>query len=262
MKKLLVAGIAVAAFCAAPALAADMPVRMPVKAAPVAVPTYNWAGFYWGVGGGGERFDPHGTVFGTTEFLNTFSRPLTGKGTTGFGEIFAGYNVVSGNILTGAEILGKFGDAKATTVINDLTITNGPPSTPQSVAEKFTWSVVPSVRGGVLVTPTVLVYGRAGWAFTGVKATIFDNAINQFTDLSGGAFGVGISRTKVINGPQVGVGTEFVVMGNLRAALEADYTWYSRLSVTGVDAADGTSFVTISSRPRELSGQARLIWAY
>jgi outer membrane immunogenic protein len=44
MKKLLVAGIAAAAFCGAPAFAADMP----LKATPIAAPIFNWTGFYIG----------------------------------------------------------------------------------------------------------------------------------------------------------------------------------------------------------------------
>jgi opacity protein-like surface antigen len=43
MKKLLVAVVATAAFCGAPALAADMPVKAP----PIA-PIFNWSGFYVG----------------------------------------------------------------------------------------------------------------------------------------------------------------------------------------------------------------------
>lgn len=51
MKKLLVAGIAAAAFCGAPALAADMPVKAPVyKAAPA--PVFSWTGCYIGAEAG------------------------------------------------------------------------------------------------------------------------------------------------------------------------------------------------------------------
>jgi outer membrane immunogenic protein len=48
MKKILLSGVAVAAlFAAAPAFAADVPVRGPVyKAAPA--PVFNWTGFYFG----------------------------------------------------------------------------------------------------------------------------------------------------------------------------------------------------------------------
>lgn len=48
MKKLL-GGIALGALLAAPAMAADLPARMPVKAPPpVVVAVYNWTGFYVG----------------------------------------------------------------------------------------------------------------------------------------------------------------------------------------------------------------------
>jgi len=56
MKKFLLAGIAAAAFCAAPALAADMPVK-----APVAAPMFNWTGFYLGIEGGGGWADTRHT---------------------------------------------------------------------------------------------------------------------------------------------------------------------------------------------------------
>ena len=43
----IAAGIAVSA-AALPALAADMPSKMPVKAPPIVAPVYNWTGFYVG----------------------------------------------------------------------------------------------------------------------------------------------------------------------------------------------------------------------
>lgn len=46
MKKFLVAGIAAAAFCGAPAFAADMPVKAPVYKAPA--PVFSWTGCYLG----------------------------------------------------------------------------------------------------------------------------------------------------------------------------------------------------------------------
>ena len=48
MKKLLLAGIAVAAFCGVPALAADMAFKAP----PPPAPAFSWAGFYLGINGG------------------------------------------------------------------------------------------------------------------------------------------------------------------------------------------------------------------
>lgn len=50
MKKILVAGIAAAVLCTAPAIAADMPVKAP--AYQDASPVFNWTGFYIGGNGG------------------------------------------------------------------------------------------------------------------------------------------------------------------------------------------------------------------
>ncbi len=259
MKKFLVAGIAAAAFCGAPALAADMPVRAPVyKAAPPA--TYNWTGYYWGVGVGGETFDPNATLSGTTEFIGPFSTKLNGKGSTAFGDVFVGYNwAYPNNWLAGVELLGKFGSAKANGQNDVVRGGGGVGISHLSEPQKFDWSVVPSARLGVLVTPATLFYGRLGWAFAHAKISIKDNGVDQLTDEAGG---INVSRSKIINGPQVGVGTEFVLTNNMRLGLEVDYTWYNRLRVTGVDPADAVSVVTLSAKPTELSGQARLIWAY
>jgi outer membrane immunogenic protein len=58
MKKILLAGIAFGSLMAAPAIAADIPARMPVKApAPAAMVAYNWSGFYVGGHGGYGRAD-------------------------------------------------------------------------------------------------------------------------------------------------------------------------------------------------------------
>ena len=53
MKKVLLAGIGLAAMGIAPALAADLPARVYTKAPPVVAPIYNWGGFYVGLNGGG-----------------------------------------------------------------------------------------------------------------------------------------------------------------------------------------------------------------
>jgi len=51
MTRTILAAAMVSLF-AGSALAADMPARMPVKAAPMAVPYYNWTGFYVGLNAG------------------------------------------------------------------------------------------------------------------------------------------------------------------------------------------------------------------
>jgi outer membrane immunogenic protein len=79
MKKLLVAGIAAAAFYIAPALAADMAVKAPAPA-----PVYNWTGFYIGVNGGGVwgRTDPG--YFNGTAFVASIASQLQQAGGPNF----------------------------------------------------------------------------------------------------------------------------------------------------------------------------------
>jgi outer membrane immunogenic protein len=52
MKKILFAGIALAAFCSAPAFAADLPVKAPAPA-PAPAQLWEWNGCYIGIAGGG-----------------------------------------------------------------------------------------------------------------------------------------------------------------------------------------------------------------
>jgi outer membrane immunogenic protein len=67
MKKLLVAGIAAAAFYGAPALAADLPVKAPARAYVAPAPLFSWTGCYIGgnIGVGWKALrssDPDGDV--------------------------------------------------------------------------------------------------------------------------------------------------------------------------------------------------------
>ena len=88
--------------------------------------------------------------------------------TTGFGEVFVGYNsAVPGGWLFGVEALGKFGNANSATLIPAGSLTSA----------KYTTSFIPSVRLGYLVTPATLFYGRFGWAFTRAEIGFTDNGV-------------------------------------------------------------------------------------
>jgi outer membrane immunogenic protein len=81
MKKLLIAGAALAALIGTPALAADMALKAPP--APIA-PMYSWAGFYLGVeGGGGWAKSRQTDTFGVTSGDYNQSGGLAG-GTIGY----------------------------------------------------------------------------------------------------------------------------------------------------------------------------------
>src|SRR5262245_53987692 len=73
--KTLLGGLAISALLAAPALAADLPARMPVKAPPPVVSVYSWTGCYIGGHGGWAR--------AKTQLVNTAN-------TTAFGDLIPG----------------------------------------------------------------------------------------------------------------------------------------------------------------------------
>jgi outer membrane immunogenic protein len=105
MKKILLASVAAMAFCAAPALGADMPVKAPPLTAP-----FSWAGFYVGAYVGGEWGNTHVRRFdGATEFNPIDANP-SGVGIGGL----VGYNLQNGQTVFGLESDAGWLNAKAT----------------------------------------------------------------------------------------------------------------------------------------------------
>jgi opacity protein-like surface antigen len=94
LRKLFLAGIAVAGLFGASALASDLPVKAPVYKAPIAAPAYNWSGFYLGANfgsgwsNGGLNIPGNNLYGGLTEFI---------------GGVQAGYNYQAGHFLVGVE---------------------------------------------------------------------------------------------------------------------------------------------------------------
>src|SRR5205814_731681 len=102
MKKFLLAGAAVLVAGVMPAHAANMPVRMPVKALPPVVVLYNWTGFYVGINGGYSWGSANTSVTGAAPFTPTCTifgnRP---RGGLGGGQV--GYNWQTNTWLWGFE---------------------------------------------------------------------------------------------------------------------------------------------------------------
>src|SRR5215470_14029438 len=117
MNKLVLANTALAIMIAAPAMAADMPVKAP----PLPAPSYNWVGFYVGVNAGyawgSSRFttDPNcPPTPAAATFCNAPPDPSAPNGSTvaaagsgrlksnGFsGGVQAGYNWQTGIVVSG-----------------------------------------------------------------------------------------------------------------------------------------------------------------
>jgi outer membrane immunogenic protein len=160
MKKILLAGIAAAAFCGAPAIAADMPVKGPVyKAAPA--PMFNWSGFYVGIEGGGGWGDTehHNVEAGGSSGIHRISGGL-------FGGTY-GYNWQSGSWVFGLE-----GDISWSGIKRDFTGDGGAfcPAALQCQTD-LRWLGTDRARVGY-AWDRLLVYGTAGVAYGNVEGHI------------------------------------------------------------------------------------------
>jgi outer membrane immunogenic protein len=177
MTKLWLAGIALTALVAGPAMAADLPVRGPVYSPPPAVALYNWSGCYIGANVGG----------GWTSNSNTFGDPLPDPVTSGFAPINIGTNgsgVVAGgqagcnlqvasNFVVGIEGDFSWSGVKGEGTVGPIESIPVPGAFPGSFAtstHEVAW--VGSVRGRAGVAfDRLLVYVTAGVAFANLKTT-------------------------------------------------------------------------------------------
>jgi outer membrane immunogenic protein len=181
MKTFLFAGIGFAALVAAPAVAADLKVKAPVKAPPPA-PVYSWTGFYVGLNAGYgwgnlsadiESSDPASAAFlnqaginGPT-FSSSFASSFRQKG--GLVGVQAGYNwQFAGNWVAGFETDIQYAHIKDS-FSNRIFLQPGFFGTnfpfDLNSERKLDWFGTVRGRLGVLLYPNVLVYGTAGLAY-------------------------------------------------------------------------------------------------
>jgi len=100
MKARFLASLAAIGLFGAPALASDLPIKVPLYKAPIATPSYNWNGFYAGgnFGGGWSNGSLNILSNGSSGGLNEF-----------IGGVQGGYNFQAGHLLLGVE--GEFDGA-------------------------------------------------------------------------------------------------------------------------------------------------------
>jgi len=174
MKKLLVAGIAVAAFCGVPALAADLPTKAPAYSPPP-TPMFNWTGFYVGIEGGGTWGSS------THNFTNGTHSPFDVSGGLVGGTI--GYNWQAGHLLAGLEGDLSWASSSGSTVGSPTLCTGGP------CTSKLTW--LSTIRGRFgYVADTWMPYVTGGVAFGNVDAC--ENVTCSSATHSGWTIGGGI----------------------------------------------------------------------
>jgi outer membrane immunogenic protein len=210
MKRILLTAVSLGVLgLMSPALAADLSVY--TKAPALAVPIYDWSGFYVGVFGGGG-FGNHNVnnATGPLGFAN-FTANYSSQGGLAGGE--AGYNAQSGNYLVGVEADGFWSGVKG----SDAAAVNAGTFPITSIdATSLLWGGTLRARGGITVD-RLLLFFTGGWAFGELR----------HTDTNPG-FGIDTFKVKR-NGLAAGGGIAYAITDNLIGKLEYRYYDFGRL---------------------------------
>jgi outer membrane immunogenic protein len=240
MKKLLFAGIALAAMIGGPAMAADL--GAPVYTyAPVA----SWTGFY--IGGDIGWFDARQNATTTPYPFSGFGTPaVAGMGAAGLGNlptvhtldgkaalggVHAGYNWQVGSLLYGLEgdvVWLNYHPSDAEAVFETLSPTPAPAFT-MLVSAQNRWLASARGRLGWVVGP-VLLYSTAGMAFSNSSYTATaTGVVGPATPFLAGT-GATISWYETKTGYVVGGGAEWMATPNW--LVRAEYLHYGFDSTT------------------------------
>jgi outer membrane immunogenic protein len=220
-------------FAVSTASAADLPVRMPVKAPPPAVvAVYNWTGFYIGGNVGGAWLRKSVTELGPGEVASTVgvTNKLTAAGVTAGGQ--AGYNWHANNWLVGVEADFNW------TRINKTIITFDP-ANPFDIDDilrgKVDWFA--TFRGR-------LGYVANNWLFYATGGGAVAKLINEYGDTVNGALAPpdSVSLDKVRWGWTVGGGVELGLGGNWSAKAEYLYIDFRKFNATPINGVGVVRF--------------------
>jgi outer membrane immunogenic protein len=209
MKKAILCGAALAALLGSPAPGADLSRSPPVYKAPPPppAPIYTWTGCYLGGNVGWAQENTRVLLDGVEDFSGSKS------GFAGGGQIGCDYQFASNWVIG---IQGLFDGtsidaARVSTLFPEDTFHN-----------KVNWFGTVTGRLGFTVTPTFLIYGKAGWGFYENRLTLNDTATGAELDSAG--------RTQ--SGPDAGVGAEWMFAPNWSVSIEWNHIF----------AQDKTSF--------------------
>jgi outer membrane immunogenic protein len=240
MKKLLLTAAAFSMLIL-PAAAADMATPAPVYKAPIAIPVYNWTGFYVGANAGYAwgRSDPTTnficpTGAGVASCAYSFPQNLAavnaaGTGplsTNGFtGGVQAGYNWQTGNVVYGVETDFESFNLKGSRAVTGPFPLDGTSFFVNS-SNSADWLYTLRGRLGWTFTPTVLLYATGGLALTDQHIS---NAFNDnFAPVTAGASSASQTRP----GWTVGAGAEFALSSRWTGKVEYLYTDFGTVSTT------------------------------
>jgi outer membrane immunogenic protein len=226
MKKLLVAGIAAAAFCGVPALAADLPTKAPVYR-PAPVELFNWTGCYIGgnLGGAWKSFRSEDTD-GFVQVNHT------GSGFVGGGQIGCDYQF-NNNWVIG--IQGMW-DGSAVRGSHNITL-----NTLESIGVNVNSFGTVAAELGYLINPTLKFYGKAGigWIAEKVNWNCSDCVPPQDP-----------SAASTRSGFDAGLGLAWMFQRNWDLFVEYDHMWLgTKTNTFSFTSTEGT--VTIPQNIRQ-----------
>jgi outer membrane immunogenic protein len=225
------AGVALAALVAAPAMAADLGVRPApaYKEPPMPVASFSWNGCYVGgnIGyGWGKSSTDAGSSVNVIVDEPVADYGSSPNGVVGGGQI--GCNYQSGSFVIGLEGEGWWSGMKATTTV----VGPGEDALPDvhTLQSKNLWDADLAVRLGIASDRT-LFYVKGGGAYGRFQYTFQDAADFHNFDVSTNRFGW-----------IVGGGIEYAFLQNWTAKLEYDYLFFGTNSVSTILTGPSTPY--------------------
>jgi outer membrane immunogenic protein len=245
MKSFLLTSVAIGALVTInPALAADMPVKAPVRAPVVAA--YNWTGCYVGGNVGYSWGRARGDIDTPTLppfFPASYSISQDLNGVIGGGQIGCNRQFDNRWVLgIEADFQGS-AEKHSNSFSNSFALPIGEGATGvlnQTIEAKIEWFGTLRGRVGFLISPTLMLYGTGGLAYGKVSAT--DNFSSVITiDVGNGpvtaraAGTIGDSKTKV--GWTLGAGVEGALFDTRNWTWKVEYLYVDLGSVSGSGVA-------------------------
>jgi outer membrane immunogenic protein len=164
------AGLVALIVALAPAFAADIPVKAPAVKAPAAAPIFDWSGFYVGLNAGYAWGRTRATDVGSAVGWGTQGTRWSADGNGFTGGLQAGARMQTQNWVLGIE--GDLGylDRSARTIHPTACC---PPGDPTFLKAGDGWFATLRGSAGVLLAPTVLVYGTGGVIYADTRSRVF-----------------------------------------------------------------------------------------
>lgn len=268
MRKLLVAGAAVAALFGTPALAADMPLKAPPMAPP---PACVWCGWYIGVNAGvswseNDTITNIGTDTGVGGLGNALAigaipGAVTLRDRGALGGFQAGINWQTANWVFGGEADIDVDNQSNSVLVGPITVPGHVPIT-SSFDRESDWLATFRGRVGFTATPDFLIFGTGGLAVgrDGLSNVFICPTCGPVSPLA--PFGVSESR-RTATGWTAGGGFEWMFMPHVSLKAEYLYVDLGTQSTTEIyNYGAFASSLTSSVRNTENIARAGINWHF